>query len=120
MLDAIQHKHTVLATNAHEDTLTIKFSRVPLAPYFDHVVTSHQLGAAKEDRDFWQALQQRVNFDPDRTLLIDDNRSVLEAAREFGIKCLLTVAQPDLHQPPQAANEYPAITHFNQLIDPVS
>jgi len=120
MLGAIQHKQTVLATNAHQDTLSVKFSKVPLAPYFDHVVTSHQLGAAKEHYEFWPALKTRVEFNPDRTLLVDDNKSVLEAAAEFGVKFLLTIDQPDLQQPPQAANGYPAISHFDQLTNKIS
>ncbi len=109
-------KLVLLATNAHQDTVTIKFSRVDLSPYFNHIFTSHQLEAAKEKPVFWARLQRQVPFDKTRSLLIDDNAEVLGSAREFGIRHLLTIARPDLEQPPQAKNDFVALDHFNQIM----
>ncbi len=116
-LEAIagKDKLVLLATNAHRDTISIKFSRVDLGRYFDHIFTSHELDAPKESLGFWDRLQQVMPFDKSRSLLIDDNAEVLHAARKFGIGHLLTIAQPDLSQSPQGANGYIALDHFHQI-----
>jgi len=95
-------KKIVLATNAHGDTLDIKFRRSGIGPYFDYIATSHQIGVAKEDPLFWQRLQEIVYFDPANSVFIDDNQNVLDAAQTFGIQFLLTISQPDSQQDPQA------------------
>lgn len=109
-------KHVILATNAHPDTVEIKFSRVALGEYFDDIVCSHELDAPKESQAFWQALEKRVPFIASRSLLVDDNASVLDAARDYGIGWLLSIAQPDLKAPPQQTGEYTAVDHFSQII----
>jgi len=108
-------KKIVLATNAHEDTLDIKFSRSGIGPYFDYIATSHQIGVAKEKPLFWQRLQEIVYFDPRRSVFIDDNTDVLNAAGSFGIQFLLTIDQPDLQQEPQAKSCYTAVSDFSTL-----
>ncbi len=42
-------KRLVLATNAHHKSLTLKMARTGLSPLFDSLVSSHALGAAKEE-----------------------------------------------------------------------
>jgi phosphoglycolate phosphatase-like HAD superfamily hydrolase len=41
-------RRIVLATNAHHKSVTLKMARTGLAPHFDAIVSSHALGAAKE------------------------------------------------------------------------
>ena len=108
-------KRVILATNAHPDTVEIKFSRVSLGRYFDHVVCSHDLGAPKENPAFWNGLQKKLPFDPCVTLLVDDNESVLDAAAEYGIRWLWSVQQPDLKAPAQPPGMYPAVGRFDWL-----
>ena len=108
-------KVLVLATNAHPDTLSIKFSQVPIAAYFDQVVSSHQFGVPKETLDFWKFLSKRISFDPSRSLLIDDHPGVLSAAKKFGVSVLLTIHQPDMSQPAQPENGFDALLHFDQI-----
>jgi len=108
-------KKIVLATNAHSDTLNIKFGRSGIGPYFDFIATSHQLGVAKEDIQYWQRLQKIISFNEASSVFIDDNENVLEAAKTFGIGHLLTIEQPDLQQGPQAENGFEAITDFSLL-----
>ena len=108
-------KTLVLTTNAHPDTLAIKFTQVPLSDHFDQIVTSHQLGAPKETPSFWRYLSETISFDPARSILIDDHPGVLAAARDFGVSVLLTIHQPDLSQPAQPENGFDAVVHFNQI-----
>ena len=108
-------KKIVLATNAHGDTLDIKFKRSGIGPYFDYIATSHQIGVAKEDPLFWQRLQEIVYFDPANSVFIDDNQNVLDAAQTFGIQFLLTISQPDSQQDPQACNGYTPVSDLVTL-----
>ncbi|MCX8018415.1 MAG: GMP/IMP nucleotidase [Rhodocyclaceae bacterium] len=109
-------KRLVLATNAHHKSLTLKMARTGLEPHFDALVSSHELGVAKEQQGFWEKLRQLEPFDPARTLLIDDSLPVLDAAREFGIRHLIAVRTPDTRQPPKDTRDYPAIDSFAELL----
>jgi len=109
-------KRIVLATNAHHKSLTLKMARTGLTPHFDALVSSHELGVAKEQQGFWQKLREVEPFDPQRTLLVDDSLPVLDAARDFGIRHLVAVRNPDTRQPPKDTRTYPAIDRFAQLL----
>ncbi len=77
--------------------------------------TSHALGAAKEDRPFWQALRDRESFDPARTVFIDDNIAVLQSARDFGVEMLLHVTRPDSRRDPKPHGEFVGIEGVGEL-----
>lgn len=109
------HCEALLITNAHPETLRIKLERVHLEPWLDRLFTSHQFGAPKESKVFWQQLQKAHPFDPERTLFIDDSESVLAAAEQFGIAHLITLRQPDSTQPRREQTHYPAIHHFSEI-----
>lgn len=105
-----------LVTNAHRDSLDLKMERTGIERWFDRMVSSHDLRAPKEDPDFWAQLQAAFPFDPRRSLLIDDNASVLGSARQFGIRHLLTLLQPDSRQARREQTEYPGILHFDEIM----
>lgn len=109
-------KRLVLATNAHHKTLTLKMAKTGLAPHFDAIVSSHALGFAKEERGFWERLQEAEPFDPARTLLVDDSLPVLDAARAYGIRHLVAVRTPDTRLPPKDTRGYPAIDNFAEFM----
>jgi putative hydrolase of the HAD superfamily len=109
-------RRIVLATNAHHKSVTLKMARTGLAPQFDAIVSSHALGAAKEEQEFWRRLRELEPFDPARTLLVDDSLPVLDSARRYGIAHLVAVKRPDTKQPEKHTGNYPAIDDFSQLI----
>ena len=117
-LDAVlQHEiRLLLVTNSHLDTLAIKTEVTGIAGFFDAIYTSHELGHAKEDQPFWHALHEAENFDPAATLFIDDNPSVLESARTFGISMLLNVTRPDTRMPIRENRGFPTIESVASLI----
>lgn len=84
-----------LVTNAHRKIYQMKEARTQIGQYFDEVLCSHELNRPKEDPLFWHDLQAHQHFDPNKTLFIDDNDSVLESAQQFGIKHLFSIAKPD-------------------------
>lgn len=106
-----------IVTNAHAGLISMKFNVTSIGDYFDDVFCSHDFGFPKEDPEFWSELQKTYPYDPNKTLLIDDNISVLHSAKKFGIKHLLSIAQPDLSKPFRIENDFPMIESFLHLID---
>ena len=109
-------QRTLLVTNAHRDSLAVKDEQADLSGRLDAVISCHDYGTPKETGEFWHRLLTEHPFDPARTLLIDDNATVLDAAGGFGIAHLLTIAQPDSQRPPRTASRHPAVQDFRQLI----
>ena len=110
-------KHIVMVTNAHPDALAVKRQRTGLDQYFDLLISSHELGAAKESQRFWQQLAQRFHFDPARSLLLDDSLAVLHSAREYGIGQLVSILHPDSTLPARAHTDpFPAIGAFAEVM----
>ncbi|MDD5319595.1 MAG: GMP/IMP nucleotidase [Methylococcales bacterium] len=106
----------LLVTNAHRDSLELKMEKTCLQPFFDGIISSHDLGFAKEHVQFWSLLQQQQPFEKHSTLLIDDSLSVLNSARLFGIVHLISVSKPDSKQPKKNVSDFPAIEDFRELM----
>ncbi len=109
-------KHVVLVTNAHRKVLDIKLSRTDIGRWFDEMVVSHDYRVPKEDLRFWHRLHATHPFEPGRTLLIDDNESVLDAARRYGVAHLLTLLQPDSKADKRLETRFPGIHHFDEIM----
>ncbi|SDH02538.1 putative hydrolase of the HAD superfamily [Pseudomonas benzenivorans] len=109
-------KRVALITNAHRDSLSLKLERIELAPYFERLISSHDYGFAKEDPQFWFALQQDFGFVPARSLFIDDSLAILRSARDFGIGQLLAVRQPDSRAAPKDTEEFAAVEDYRALL----
>ncbi len=109
-------KQVVMVTNAHHKTLEIKMERTALAGYFDRIVRSHELGAPKEDPDFWRRLHQVIDYDAAGSLLADDTEAVLESASKYGIRHCIHIARPSSALPPKPSSRFPAIHSFRELL----
>lgn len=110
------NKRVFLVTNAHPEGLAHKLEITGIDRWLDGIVSSHDLGHAKESGHFWAALRQQIDFDPLRTLFVDDNESVLAAARDYGIAQLLCIRQPDSHGPLREIADFPAIHQFDEIM----
>ncbi|EAQ98575.1 GMP/IMP nucleotidase [Congregibacter litoralis] len=111
-----QPMDVLLVTNAHRETLNIKMAEVDITQWFDRIVVSHDLDAPKEQQVFWERLQELHPFDPETTLFIDDTESVLDAAKTYGIRHLLTLLQPDSSQQKRMDTRFPGIHHFDEIM----
>ncbi|WP_444945983.1 GMP/IMP nucleotidase [Microbulbifer sp. VTAC004] len=109
-------KPTFLVTNAHRLGLDHKLEITGIGRWFDDIISSHDYGHAKESEHFWHALRKEVGFDPERTLFVDDNQSVLAAAQDYGIANLLCIRQPDSRGPRREVTDFPAIHHFDEIM----
>jgi putative hydrolase of the HAD superfamily len=109
-------KRLVLVTNAHADTLAVKKGVSGLGVYFERCVSSHEFGTPKEAAGFWPRLRAALDFDPERTLFVDDSQPVLDAARDFGLNGVVAVTRPDTRRPPRAIAHHPAIESVAELL----
>jgi HAD superfamily hydrolase (TIGR01509 family) len=109
-------KRVALVTNAHAKSLKLKLERTRLGGHFDSVVCAHDLGLPKEDVRFWERLRVLEPFDPARTLLVDDNVSVLRSAQAYRIAHLVGVRRPDTRLPSRSVEGFPAIESFADIV----
>jgi FMN phosphatase YigB (HAD superfamily) len=116
----LQHhgKDTHLVTNAHSKTLDMKMRTTRLGPYFNRVISAHELGLPKEDPAFWRKLQQTLPFDPLRTLLGEDSETNLSTAALFGIRHLIHVGRSSSKEPAKDSPRFNSIDYFSRLIPP--
>lgn len=113
-------RQVVLITNAHRDSLSLKMERVELRTYFQRLISSHDFGYPKEEQAFWHALRAEVDFDPQRTLFIDDGLAILRSARQYGIAQLLAVRQPDSRGELRDTEEFAAVEDYASLVAALS
>ena len=105
----------MLVTNAHRGGLAIKDERTGLTDRLDHTVSSHDFRAPKESAEFWLRLERtHCRSMPSRTVLIDDNAAVLDAAERHGVSQLLTVSQPDSGRPPRDGTRTRGVQRFRR------
>jgi 5'-nucleotidase len=112
-----QHgKKVYLVTNAHGKTLELKLRRTSIGPYFDGLITAHDLGLPKEDPAFWGRLQASVPYLPERTMLGEDSETNLETARLFGVRYLIHVGRFSSTATPATSERFSTIRYFSELL----
>ncbi|MCG8413159.1 MAG: GMP/IMP nucleotidase [Pseudomonadales bacterium] len=118
MLEALHvlGKRVLLITNAHPMSLDLKMQHTGIAEYFHQCISSHRLQLAKENHGFWETLKDMEPYEPERTVLFDDNLNVLRQAKREGIAHLWAIRQPDSQQPAVEAAEFPQVDDFSAII----
>ncbi|MDD2897196.1 MAG: GMP/IMP nucleotidase [Desulfuromonadaceae bacterium] len=105
-----------LVTNAHSKTLDLKMKNTRIGPYFDGIISAHQVGLPKEDVRFWKKLQEFIRYDPERTMLGEDSETNLRTAQSYGIKYLIYISRYSSKIEPHDSEHFPTIDYFNRLI----
>ncbi len=110
-----ENKTVALLTNAHMRSVDIKLSRVPLRPFFHHIISANSVGSPKEDVGFWEVAQEQIGFDKTRSLFVDDNETILLRAQQFGIKNLIfkTYASSQVTRDP--SKQFVSIHNFSEI-----
>ena len=116
-LEAVRRrgKRLLLVTNAHRETLAVKVAQTGLDREVDGLISSHDYLAPKQSQAFWQRFLEDENFDPERTVLIEDSISVLKAASSFGLKFTVAIRCPDSGQPPRQISSFPSVDRVHEL-----
>jgi 5'-nucleotidase len=118
-LQALREKNVrvALVTNAHRDSLKVKATQTGLLNYFDVVFSSHSFGVPKEHPEFWLQLQAELQFDPARTLFVDDSLAVLAAAQRHGIGHVFAISKPDTTQGVREVQGFMSVEQVSHLLE---
>jgi putative hydrolase of the HAD superfamily len=106
----------LLVTNSHPDTLALKAEVTGVTRFFDAIYSAHEVGHAKEDQSFWQALKEAEGFDPRRTLFVDDTVAVLQSAATYGVGMLVRVTRPDTTENPRDMPGFAGVESVAELL----
>lgn len=109
-------KRLILITNAHPQSLGLKLEVTAIDRWLHMVISSHELQHPKEAQEFWRQLHLLEPFDLEKTLFIDDTVRILDSARQFGVRHLLCLHQPDSQRESRNISDYPAIHHFDEIM----
>lgn len=88
-------KRLVLLTNSHPAALAVKQEETGVLDLLDAAASSQEFGAPKEQAGFWSAAHARFGYDPGRSLFVDDNSKMLDAARLSGVRWVYGVRHWD-------------------------
>jgi HAD superfamily hydrolase (TIGR01509 family) len=117
-LDSLREsgRQAILLTNAHPYSLEVKVKHTGLDQHLDLLLSTHTFGYPKEDQRLWQAVQQQLNFNPQRTLFVDDSEIILDAAKTFGIHYCLGIENPDSTVGNKSFNRHESISDYRTLL----
>jgi len=121
VVDLLDHlrqggKRLVLLTNAHRGSLNLKIEKTGIDGHFDRVISSHDLGIAKETPGFWESLRDIEAYEPAHSLMVDDSLSVLHNARASGIGYVLAVRWPDTRQDERTVEDFDSVRGVSELL----
>ena len=77
----------IVISNSIPET-QIAMDRYDLSQVFDGVILSHHLGIKKPSDEIYKYAINEFDLNPNKTLMIDDTKRNLEAAKKFGINTL--------------------------------
>ena len=109
-------KDVRIVTNAHPASIDLKHRALGIRDRVAHFYSAHELGHPKESAEFWRVLAQQHPFAAQRTLLIDDTETVLDAARTHGIAWTLAVTSPDSGRIARVPTRHPGVDSFDTLL----
>ncbi len=110
-----RNKRLLLVTNAHRAVLEVKIEQTGLDREVDAMISSHDFEAPKESSEFWRQLDVAVELDSERTLLVEDSISVLQAARGYGVRHTVAIRRPDTNSPAREIDEFPSVDGVHAL-----
>lgn len=94
---------TAILSNAGDQTRWLLEEIYHLDRYVDEIIISAEEGVIKPDRRIFEIAMERLNVEPETSLLLDDNLKNVFAAREFGMEAVQFINN---HQAIQAIRDY--------------
>ncbi len=110
------NKRIYLITNAHRKTIAMKMRVTNLEQYFDGIIASHDYGIAKEEQGFWQQLEKSIQLNKTSSIFFDDSKSVLTAAKAYGIGTVVAISKPSSQLPVKTIDGFINIENFAQAL----
>ena len=93
-------KRVTIITNAHSTGVSVKVAKTGLDRYVGRIVDAFEVGYLKMRPEYWPTCQRLLNFDPARSLFMDDDEGCLTAAKAFGEAQLVHSAKSSSQLPP--------------------
>ena len=109
------NKKIVILTNAHPSGIKLKDQQTQLLSHVDLVISSHDIGHAKESGDFWFAVKKQLNTNFSRAIFIDDSEKILLLAQSAGVEYVVGINKPDSKKPAQLMQGFSSICQFNEF-----
>ena len=111
------NKKVVILTNAHPSGIALKNKQTELLSYVDIVISSHDIGEAKESEYFWGAVKKQLNSDFSRAVFIDDSEKILHSAQSAGVDYMVGINKPDSEKPAQLMQNFSTICRFEEFFE---
>jgi HAD superfamily hydrolase (TIGR01509 family) len=92
--ELLGHKRLALATAGYPEAVNPALEKLGLRPYFQAIVTRHDVQRFKPAPDVFLRAAQRLNVEPAHCLVLEDAEKGVIAAHAAGMKC---IAIPTAH-----------------------
>ena len=96
VLELRKQYKTAILSNVSSEGFWRRFSHEELAPYFDDVILSADVGHAKPDPEVYAIAAERLGVAANECLLVDDREDYLAGARNAGMVGILYTSVPEL------------------------
>lgn len=83
------HYSSVLLSNANTAFIYTVLNKHGIAPLFDEIIISSEIGFAKPSKEIFDYTLQKLKADHNEVIFIDDRRENIQAAERLGIKSLV-------------------------------
>ena len=110
-------KRVTIITNAHSTGVSVKVAKTGLDRYVGRIVDAFEVGYLKMRPEYWPTCQRLLNFDPARSLFMDDDEGCLTAAKAFGVAQLVHSAKSSSQLPPAPLPHFFSIAGFSPLLN---
>ena len=110
-------KRVAVVTNAHESGVSIKVAKTGLDRHVDRIVNAFEVGYLKMRPEYWPNCARLLEFDPTRSLYIDDDERCLIAAKEFGVAHLIHNAKSSSQLPPAPLAQFVSVSSYSPLLN---
>lgn len=111
------NKRMYITTNADIHSMHYKLQCTGIAHYFERCISAFEYEYPKEELAFWQALQEDITYEPERTLFVDDNEDVVIAARQAGLTYAIGLECPDSKGSHHAFLQAPSVKELGELLN---
>ena len=95
-------KRIIVVTNAHQAGVAVKSAKTGLDRYVDRIVDAFEVGYLKMRSEYWPACRRLLEFDPARSLYMDDDEGCLMRPDNIGIARRSSISAKSSSQLPAA------------------
>ena len=110
-------KRIIVLTNAHHEGVAVKSAKTGLDRYVDRIVDAFEVGYLKMRSEYWPACQRLIEFDPLRSLYVDDDETCLAAAKQYGITAIIHSAKSSSRLPPVRSVNFASVEDLPALLN---